>query len=73
MTAVGAAPLFETALLATFGAAIAMPAITVRADEEDRVALPAQTHSLKENRFAVNRRHASLQAGLDKGRSFVAG
>lgn len=71
--AVGAPPLFETGLLATFGAAIAMPSITVRADEEHRVALPAQTHSLKENRFAVNRRHASSQAGLDNGGCFVAG
>ena len=71
--AVGAPPLFEPSLLAAFGAAIAMPAITVRADEEDRMALSAQTQSLKENRFAVNRRHASSQAGLDNDGYFVAG
>jgi hypothetical protein len=70
---VGAPPLLKAGLPAAFGAAIAVPAIAVRAEEEGGVALPAQTHPLKENRFAVNRRHASSQAGLDNGGCFVAG
>ena len=73
MPPVGTPPLFEPGLPAAFGAAIAMPAITVRTDEEDRVALPARTNPLKKNRFAVNRRHASSQAGLDNDGYFVAG
>jgi hypothetical protein len=70
---VGAPPLFDTRLRAAFGTAVPVSAITVRTDEEDRVTLAAQTHSLKEDRFAVNRRHASSQAGLDNGGCFVAG
>ena len=70
---VGAPALFAPGLRAAWGAAIAVPAITMRAEEKDRMALAAQTHSLKENRFAVNRRHASSQAGLDNGGYFVAG
>ncbi len=70
---VGAPPLFEPGLRAAFGAAVAVPAIAVRADEKDCAAVPARTDPLKENRFVVNRRHASSQAGLDNGGYFVAG
>lgn len=73
MPPIGTSPLTEAGLLAALGTAIAVPAITVRADEENRVTLVAQANSLPENCFAVNRRHASSQAALDNGRSFVAG
>jgi hypothetical protein len=70
---VGTSPLTLAGLLAAPRAAITVSAITVRADEENRVTLLAQTNSLPENCFAVIRRHASSQAALDNGRSFVAG
>ena len=44
-----------------------MSAITVRADEEHRVAAVAKAKPLPQNHFAMNRRHASSQAGLDNG------
>jgi hypothetical protein len=48
-------------------AAVAMSPITVRTDEEDRLALRMHARSLKENRLAVSlrRRHALSQARLD--------
>lgn len=70
---VGTPPLLEAGLLAAPGAAIAVSPITVRTDKENRVAFATQAKSLPENRFAMNRRHASSQAGLDNGSGFVAG
>jgi hypothetical protein len=70
---VGTPPLTLAGELAALRAAIAVSAITVRADEESRVTLLAQANSLPENCFAMNRRHASLPAGLDNGRRFVPG
>ena len=65
MPPVGTSPLTEASLLAARGTAIALSAIAVRADEENRVTMMAQANSLPENYFAVNRRHASSQAALD--------
>ena len=61
--AVGAAPLLAAGLLAALVAAVAVSAITVRADEENRLAPLPQAKPLPQNRFAVNHRHASSQAG----------
>jgi len=73
VTPVGAPPLLAAGLLAASGAAVAVSAIAVRADEEHRVALSTQANPLPQNRFAMNHRHASSQAGLDNQSSFVAG
>jgi|GEM_PF-2390829 len=55
---IGLPPLLAPGPIAAFGAAIAVSAITVRADEKHGVTLPTGTNPMKENRFAVNRRHA---------------
>jgi hypothetical protein len=60
-------------MLTALGAAVALSAITVRADEEHCVTLVTEANSLPEYCFAMNCRHASSQAGLDNGRDFVAG
>src|ERR1035438_2050451 len=60
---VGPPPLLEASLLAASGAAIAMAAVAVRADEKHRATLFAHANSLPENPFAVNRHHAFSQAG----------
>jgi hypothetical protein len=60
-------------MLTALGAAVALSAITVRADEEHCVTLVTEANSLPEYRFAMNCRHASSQAGLDNGTGFVAG
>ena len=70
---VGGPPLLVAGLLAAGGAAVAVSAITVRADEENRVALWTQANPLPQNRFAMNHRHASSQAGLDNGTGLAAG
>lgn len=70
---VGTPPLTEARKLAALGAAITMPAITVRADKERRVTLWPEANPLPQNCFVVNLRHASSQAGLDNGRRFVPG
>ena len=54
---IGIPPLLTPGLLAALDAAITVPAIAVRADEEDSVALATTTNSMKENRFAVCQRH----------------
>jgi hypothetical protein len=73
MAVVGASPLAASGMLTALGAAVALSAITVRADEEHCVTLVTKANSLPEYRFAMNCRHASSQAGLDNGRGFVAG
>ena len=66
-------PLTPPGKLTALRAAIAVSAITVRADEESHVTLWSEANSLPENCFVVNLRHAFSQAGLDNGRRFVAG
>jgi fatty acid desaturase len=73
VAAVGAPPLLAAGLLAALVAAVAVPAIAMRADEENRVAALTKANPLPQNRFAMNRRHASSQAGLDNGSGLVAG
>jgi hypothetical protein len=73
VAAVGATPLLAAGLLAALVAAVAVSAITMRADEENRVAALTKANPLPQNRFAMNHRHASSQAGLDNGSGFVAG
>jgi len=70
---IGAAPLVAACLLAALGAAIAVSAVAVGADVEDRLALQAATGSLQEYRFPMSRRHALPQAALDNGARFVSG
>ncbi len=73
VASVGAPPLLPAGLLAALVAAVAVSAVAVRADEENRVAALAKANSLPQNRFAMHHRHASLQAGLDNGSGLVAG
>ena len=70
---VGLPPLLMTGLIAAPGAAIAVSAVAVPADEKHCVALLTATDSMKENRFAVCQRHTESQAGLDKEGCFVTG
>jgi hypothetical protein len=70
---VGAPSLVEAGTLTAWGAAVALSAIAVRADEEHCVTLATEANSLPEYRFAVNCRHAPSQTGLDNGTGFVAG
>ena len=70
---VGAPSLVEAGTLTAWGAAVALSAIAVRADEEHCVTLATEANSLPEYRFAMNCRHASSQAALDSGTGFVAG
>ena len=69
--AVGAAPLFNSRLVATGNAAITMSTIAVRAEKEHRAAFSTQANSKTENRLAVNRHQCAL-AALDNGNDFVA-
>jgi hypothetical protein len=66
VAATGAPPLLAAGLLAALVVAVAVSAITVRPDEENRVAALTKANPLPQNRFAMNHRHASSQAGLDK-------
>jgi hypothetical protein len=70
---VGGPPLPPASLVAALGAAVAVSAIAVRADEENRLAALTKAEPLPKNRFAVNRRHASSQAELDNGSGLMAG
>jgi hypothetical protein len=73
VASVGAPPLLPAGLLAACLATVAVSAIAVGADEENRVAALTQASPLPQNRFAMNLRHASSQAGLDNGSGLVAG
>jgi len=68
--AIGAAALLEASLAAAIQAAIAMSAITMLADQKQR--LTAQAKPLPKHHFAVRRRHRCERAGLDNGYRFVA-
>ena len=70
---VGTPSLTPACGLAACRAAITMPAITMRTDEESCVTLWSEANPLPQNCFVVSLRHASSQAGLDNGRRFVAG
>jgi hypothetical protein len=69
--AIGTAVLPKPRPLSTFDAAIAVSAITVRADQECCATLRSRTKPLSQNHFAVFR-HASMQAALDNRNGFVA-
>jgi fatty acid desaturase len=73
VAAIGAPPLLAAGLLAALVATVAVSAIAMRADEENRVAALTQAKPLPQNRFAMNHRHASSRAGLDNGSGPVAG
>ena len=70
---VGAPPLPAARLAAALGAAVAVSSIAVRANVENRLAALTKAELLPQDRFAVNHRHASSQAGLDNGSGLVAG
>jgi hypothetical protein len=71
VTAVGAAPLTEPGLGAACDAAIPLPAIAARAEEEDGAAFSAHAEPYFEDYFFTGR-HPSSQRGLDNGNSSVA-
>jgi hypothetical protein len=70
---VGGPALLAASLFAAGDAAVAVSAITVRAEEENRAALWSQANPLPKNRFAMHHRHASSRRGLDNGSDLVAG
>jgi len=63
VASVGGSPLLAAGLFAALSTAVAVPAVTVRADEENLLAALTKANPLPQNRFAVNHRHASSQAG----------
>jgi hypothetical protein len=69
--AIGAAALPLLRSLTAVKAAVAVSAITVRADQERRTTLGSRTKPLSQNHFAVFR-HASVEAALDKRNGIVA-
>lgn len=68
---VGGPPLPPPGSFPAGGAAIAVSAVAMRADEEQRPAFAAEANPLTENRFAVSR-HDCAQAALDSGDGFVS-
>ena len=70
---VGAAALLAACEFAAIQAAIAVPAITRRADEKGPPTLFTEANSLPENCCVLSHRHALSQARLDNGTCFVAG
>ena len=72
VASIGGPPLLAAGCLAAVLAAVAMSAIAVRTDEENRVAALTKTKPLPQNCFAMNHRHASSQAELDNGTGLVA-
>ena len=70
--AIGQTLLLPTRLPSAGVTAIALSAVTPRAQEKHRPAFAGMTKPLSQNRFTVCR-HASPQAALDKGKLFVAG
>jgi hypothetical protein len=63
VASVGGPPLPEASLFAALGTAVALSAVAVRTDEENRLAALTMAKPLPQNRFAVNHHHASSQAG----------
>ena len=67
-----AAPLAEASLLAAFHAAIAMSAVTVGADVEDRVAMFPAAGPLQETRIVMGQRRRHRRgAGRQRQPSYV--
>jgi hypothetical protein len=66
VAAVGSAALPASSLGAAGRAAIALPAVAVRANPEHRLASLAATNSRPENHFCMNR-HPPTEAAFDKG------
>jgi hypothetical protein len=71
VTPIGAATLVAACLFAAGKTAIAVPPVTVGADEEYRPAVRGCTKPLPKNHFPVLR-HVSRQAAVDIGSGFVA-
>lgn len=69
---IGRAMLAQTRRPAALQAAIALAAVTVRAQQEHRATFVGVTEPLSQNYFRVCR-HVPSQAALDNGTSFVAG
>jgi hypothetical protein len=65
MAAVGAAVLLPTCFGAATRATVALPAITMSADPEHRIASPAATNALPEKPIAWG--HVLPETGLDNG------
>ena len=74
MPPIRASKLAAPSLLAALRAAIAMPAVTVGADEKDGVAMLPAARSLQETRIVMGqrRRHRRL-AGVDNGSPVMSG
>jgi hypothetical protein len=70
--AVSRAMLPEPSFGATSRAAIALPAVAVRANPEDRLASLAATNPRPENHFSMNR-HRCAPAGFDNGNGSCQG
>ncbi len=69
---IGRAMLAQTCRSAALQAAIALAAVTARAQEEHRATFVGVTEPLSQDYFRV-RRHVPSQAALDNGTGFVAG
>ena len=70
VAAVGPSVLAKSRLAPACQAAIALSAITLRAEKEGCPAIAGQANPKLQNHFARNR-HASPQAGLDNDDGFV--
>jgi hypothetical protein len=74
MPPVGATPLMKTGLLAALRTAITMAAVTVRADEEDRVTVLPAACALQQLRFIMGRqRRHRRRAGVDNSSTAMSG
>jgi hypothetical protein len=71
IAAVGLAALVKPGAMTAGGAAIALSAITTRAEEEHGAAFLVLANPQKKNYFAIVR-HACGRTQLDKGNAFVA-
>lgn len=72
VAAIGDPVLAALRLLLATRAAVALPAVAARADEEHKLAMLETAKPLPQNHFRV-RRHACSQASLDNDSAFVAG
>jgi len=72
VAAVGAPSLLESGGGAAGGTAITLSAITVLTDPEHGMTPIAETNSLTQNHFALNR-HLRRRRGLDNGRPIMSG
>ena len=72
MTAIGRSMLPASRYHAALRAAVSLPAIAARANQEHRPAIRIAAKPLPENNFSVNR-HPRLQAAFDNGRGSCQG